>query len=60
MRGVAVLACFSGVLWGMPATGGAPCVELSKVYPALVTVQIYPGVYHTFDVPGETDMGIVA
>lgn len=22
--------------------GGAPCVELSKVYPALVTVQIYP------------------
>ena len=33
--------------------GGAPCVELSKVYPALVTVQIYPGVYHGFDIPGD-------
>jgi hypothetical protein len=86
MCGVAVLACFSGVLWGMPhsaeelffspylviaslpvlvgsgdswISGGAPCVELSKVYPALVTVQTYPGVYHAFDVPGETNMGIV-
>lgn len=34
-------------------SGGASCLELSKAYPALVTVQVYPGAYHGFDIPGD-------
>jgi dienelactone hydrolase len=26
---------------------------LAKAYPRLVTVQLYPGAYHGFDIPGE-------
>jgi dienelactone hydrolase len=36
--------------WG----GGANCMELAKANPTLVTVQVYPGAYHGFDVIGDT------
>jgi dienelactone hydrolase len=33
-------------------SGGATCLELAKAQPTLVTVQVYPGVYHGFDSEG--------
>jgi dienelactone hydrolase len=34
--------------------GGATCLELAKANPRLVTVQVYPGAYHLFDTPINT------
>jgi dienelactone hydrolase len=34
-------------------SGGADCLVLAKAYPRLVTVQVYPGAYHGFDIPGD-------
>ena len=36
-----------------PVLGGADCLVLAKAYPRFVTVQVYPGAYHGFDVPGD-------
>jgi dienelactone hydrolase len=39
-------------------SGGADCLVLAKTYPRLVTVQVYPGAYHGFDIPGDTHRSV--
>jgi dienelactone hydrolase len=34
-------------------SGDASCLELARANPTLVTVQVYPGAYHGFDIPGD-------
>jgi dienelactone hydrolase len=40
-------------------SGGASCLALAQAYPRLVTVQVYPGAYHGFDIPGDNQRNVL-